>query len=173
METRIRPATIGDLFWLRLLLGQVIATRPEAYPTPTKNDLETQTAVLASRLGADDPSLLCFLAEQDEVCCGFVLGDLYTRMGHPHVYAFISFLYVVPGMQGHGIGQALSTAVIKEAKELGAEALEFTSQLGDGQWTLRGWPTVATIHSLPIDGALASVASTKVSNGHGVEHDDA
>lgn len=172
MPARIRPATMADLFWLRLLLGQLMDSMPNAYPSPTKQDLEAQTAVLASRLGSGDPSLLCYVAEQEEVICGFVMGDLLTRIGRPNSYLFVSFFYVVPGQREHGVGRALSTAIIEAAHSAGVEALEFIEQAGDNQWVARGWPTVGVIHSLPIDAALASVVSTKKSNGH-AEVDDA
>jgi len=168
MEARIRPATIADLFWLRLLLGQLMESMPEAYPSPSHKDLETQTAVLAQRLGAGDPSLLCYVAEADEVCVGFVLGDLLTRIGAPRSYLFVSFFYVIPSWRGAGVGRALSTAIIKEAKECGVEALEFIEQVGDTQWGARGWPVVGIVHSLPLDAAHATVVPVHGDrpNGH-------
>lgn len=167
MDARIRPATMGDLFWLRLLLGQLVKEEGEtAYPHTRTQDLEAMLAVLASRLASEDPMLLCFVAENEKVCVGFVLGDLATRIGEPGQYAQITYLYVVPGWRENAVGRALSTAVISRAKDAGAQALEFLSRPGDQQWHLRGWPIVALVHSLPIDAALASVVPTKVANGH-------
>lgn len=163
----VRPAQLGDLFWLRLLLGQLIQEEGKyAYPQTTPRDLESLTAGLAARLASADPSLLCFVAEQEEVCVGFVLGDMLTRIGEPRCYASIIYLYMVPGWRLQGTGQDISRAVITEAKARGAEALEFLTRPGDSQWAARGWPTVATVCALPIDAALASVVSSRVPNGH-------
>lgn len=172
MDARIRPATTADLFWLRMLLGQLMDGMPDAYPSPTREDLEAQTAVLAARLGSGDPRFLCYVAEHEEVLVGFVMGDLCTRIGRPRNFLFVSFFYVVPGWRESGIGRALSRGIIEAAKANGVEALEFMSQAGDAQWFLRGWPAVAAVCSLPIDQALASVVPTKVANGHH-EHDEA
>ena len=165
MESRIRPATIADLFWLRLLLGQLMESMPEAYPSPTREDLEAQTAMLASRLGAGDPSLLCYVAESDEVVNGFVLGDMLARIGRPHTYLFVSFFFVTPAVRGQGVGRALSTAVINEARVKGAEVVEFIGQAGDKQWRKRGWATVGVVHALPLDAATATLGYTKQPNG--------
>jgi GNAT superfamily N-acetyltransferase len=167
MEARIRPATTGDLFWLRLLLGKM-HEGVEVYPAMTTQDLEAQTAVLASRLGSGDPSLLCYVAESEDVVGGFVLGDLMTRMGQPRCYLFVSYLYVNPAWRASGVGRGLSLAIINAGRDNGAEALEFTEQAGDTQWFGRGWPAVATVYSLPMDAAHASVVPTSQErvNGH-------
>lgn len=158
MDARIRPATIGDLFWLRLLVGQLFEEMPEAYPSPESKDLETQTAILAARLGSEDPSLLCYVAEQESVVVGFMLGDFLTRVGRPRSYLFLSFFYVVPGQRGHGVGRALSASMLNVAMERGVEVCEFVAQAGDKQWRKRGWATVGIVHALPVEAAAASLA---------------
>lgn len=166
MDARIRPATSADLFWLRMLLGQLMDSLPEAYPSPTREDLEAQTAVLAARLGSGDPRFLCYVAEHEEVLVGFVMGDLCNRIGRPRNFLFVSFFYVVPSFRESGIGRALSQGILEAGKANGVDACEFMSQKGDAQWFLRGWEPVAAVCSLPIDQALASVVPTKLSNGH-------
>jgi GNAT superfamily N-acetyltransferase len=167
MDARIRPATTADLFWLRLLLGQLVEATA-AYPIITPRDLEAQTAMLASRLAAQDPTFLCYVAEHEEAIGGFVWGDMLSRTGEPRLYLFVSFFYVVPGWRGEGVGRALSNSIIDAARVKGAQALEFVEQAGDTQWQARGWPIVGIVHSLPIDAAHASVVPTHtdVPNGH-------
>lgn len=170
MDARIRPATIADLFWLRLLLGQLVEEAgATAYPQTSPIDLEATTAALAARLGAEDSTLLAYVAENEAVIGGFMLGDLLSRVGEPRHFASITYAYVVPGWRAFGVGRAISRAVADAAKNAGAEAIEFLSRPGDEQWIGRGWPVVARVHALPIDAARASVVSSKASNGHHIE----
>ncbi len=164
---QIRPATTQDLFWLRLLLGQLVE-EVNPYPTITARDLEAQTAILASRLATNDPAFLCYVAEEDNVVGGFVWGDRMFRTGEPRNYLFVSFFYVVPAWRGKGIGRVLSTTIIQAAQESGCTALEFIEQAGDTQWINRGWPIIGIIHALPIDAAHATVVPTREDrpNGH-------
>jgi len=155
---RVRPAVLADLFWLRLLLGQLFEEMPAAYPSPTIKDLEAQTAVLAARLGSGDPNLLCYVAEHESVIVGFMLGDFLTRIGRPRSYLFLSFFYVVPSFRGKGVGRALSENMLRVARDGDTEVCEFVAQAGDKQWRKRGWATVGIVHSLPVDAAAASLA---------------
>lgn len=168
-NVRIRPATSADLFWLRLLIGALMESKPDVYPSMTARDLETQTALLASKLGSEEPSFLCYVAESDATIGGFVLGDVCTRVGEPRHYLFVNFFFVTPAWQGQGIGRALSTAILNAAKASGATHIEFIEQRDDAQWVMRGWPTVGTVHGLDLDSALATVVSTQAENGHATQ----
>lgn len=158
MDARIRPATTADLFWLRLLMGQLFEEMPAAYPSPDLKDLETQTGILASRLGGNDPMLSCLVAEVDQVIVGFLMGDYLYRVARPRNYVFVTMFYVVPGWRSQGVGRALSESFLKAALQVGAEVCEFVAQAGDKQWRQRGWATVGVVHALPVDAGRASVA---------------
>ena len=158
MDTRIRPATLADLFWLRLLLGQLFEEMPAAYPSPSSRDLEAQTAILASRLASEDPAMICYVAEHEKVIVGFMLGDVLNRIARPHCYFFLSFFYVVPPARCQGVGRRLSTSMLQAAMQRGAEVCEFVAQAGDKQWRHRGWATVGIVHALPTDAAGATLA---------------
>lgn len=163
---RIRPATIADLFWLRMLLGQLFEEMPAAYPSPSAKDLEAQTAIIAARLASEDPSLVCYVAEHESIVVGFMLGDCLTRVARPHNYLFLSFFYVVPGYRGQGVGRALSEGMLRAAIERGVEVCEFVAQAGDKQWRKRGWATVGIVHALPVNAAAASLAVADQPNGN-------
>lgn len=165
MEAVVRPAEIGDLFWLRMLLGQLFAEMPAAYPSPDQKDFETQTALLAARLGSNDPTLVCYVAEHDNVVVGFMQGDILHRPARPHIYLFLNFFYVVPGFRGQGIGRTISTHMLHDSVEAGVEVCEFVAQAGDKQWRQRGWATVGVVHSLPVHAAAASLAVADQPNG--------
>lgn len=168
MPARIVPATIADLFWLRMLLGQLVVEHGAlAYPQTGPEDLEGYTATLASRLSADDPTLLCFVAEQDDAVVGFVLGNLLSRRGTPPTYCFVEYLYVAPKARVDGTGRALSGALISAARDRGAAAIEFLGTPADAQWMGRGWLPVALLYALPVNQALASLVPTRYANGHG------
>lgn len=165
MPTVVRPAEIGDLFWLRMLLGQLFAEMPAAYPSPDTKDFETQTALLAARLGSHDPNLVCYIAEHEKVVVGFMQGDILHRPARPHTYLFLNFFYVVPGFRGSGVGRAISNHMLQQAVEAGVEVCEFVAQAGDKQWRRRGWATVGIVHSLPVHAAAASLAVADAPNG--------
>lgn len=165
MPARIRPATTADLFWLRLLLGQLMDATPDAYPSLDLVGLEAYTAVLAARLSSRDPTLLCYVAEDGDVICGFLSGNQMVRIGHPTTYCFPDFFYVAPAYRHQGIGRALSTALIDDARQRGMTMIEFVGQPGDGQWAQRGWSVVGIVYALPIDAAHASVVPRGVPNG--------
>lgn len=166
MDAVVRPAEIGDLFWLRMLLGQLFAEMPAAYPSPDQKDFETQTALLAARLGSNDPNLICCVAEHEKVIVGFMLGDILYRPARPHKYLFLNFFYVVPGFRSTGVGRAISTHMLHQVAEAGGvEVCEFVAQAGDKQWRKRGWATVGIVHSLPTYAAAASLAAADHPNG--------
>lgn len=168
MEAIIRPATTADLFWLRLLLGEITdEIGGDAYPIVTPRHLEAITASWAARLGGNDPTFLALVAEHDKVVGGFVIADLGTRMAAPSPFLFVPYLYVVPLWRESAVGRMLSAFVIEEGQKRGAKAVEFFSRPDDPQWTNRGWPVAAVIHALPVEAALASIVPTRTPNGHG------
>lgn len=173
MEARVRPATTGDLFWLRVLLGQMVEELGDAYPILTPKALELTTGELAARLGSNDPTLVCYVAEHEQVVGGFVLGNLCTRPSVPQHFLFVPFIYVIPTWRDTSVGRMLSAYCAEEAQKRGAQAVEFLCRPDDRQWFDRGWPVVAMVHALPVEAALASIVPRRPANGHGLRDDHA
>lgn len=171
---RIRPATLPDLIWLRLLYAQMQAEKPLPYPDyrePTS--LEAFTASLAQRLESD-PRLLVWVAEEGPVVGGFILTEVVDRpVGAPHRYGVCYWLYVVPQWRGTGVGRQLSAAALLAARDRGCESIEIAAAPGDDQWLRRGWTPVAVTLALPLDGVAASLVPTRLPNGHAQEAPDA
>jgi len=168
----VRPATLPDLIWIRMLYAQLLEEVRPLYPSYDATDLESFTSSVAARLGAD-PHLVCWVAEDGPVIGGFVIGEILHRLiGHPRIFATAHWLYIVPPWRNQGVGRALSSVAIEDFIARGAQAIELAAVPGDSQWAHRGWTPVATTYSLPPDAARATVIPHGPANGTGQHVDE-
>jgi GNAT superfamily N-acetyltransferase len=166
MPFSIRPATIADLFWLRVLYQQVIEEQAALYPVHDAQEFTHFTATIAARLGVD-PNFHCYVAEDGPILVGFVMGEITFRpIGRPHRVGVCHWLYTIPARRGEGIGRALSLAIAQPAIQAGAEVIEVIAKPGDMQWIHRGWVPVSITHALPLSQAILASTPTTPPNGH-------
>lgn len=161
MGAVVRPATLADLIWLRLLYAQLHVERPLPYPRfDGAGDLEAFTANVAQRLALGDPAFCCLVAEDGPLVVGFLLGEVMTRqIGSPHRFGQVHWIYTVPQVRGQGVGRLLTHAAATFSQERGVEAVEICAAPDDPQWANRGWIPVAVTLALPLPSVFLSNTS--------------
>lgn len=153
----VRPATLPDLIWIRMLYAQMLAEVAPTYPLYDAAGLEAFTSAMAARLGVDG-GLVCYVAEDGPLVGGFLLGEILHRtIGHPKTFATAHWLYVVPQWRGQGVGRALSLAALAEYEGKGVEGVELGARIDDPQWAARGWIPVSITYALPFSQAILTV----------------
>lgn len=160
----IRRATYADVPGLRrlfaLLIVELEAVRPVAYPTHNADDLDAFTLLTARRI-AHDPTMLCYVAVDDATgeCVAFLGGEIGQRaLGQPRVFGAAHWLYVMPAARGQGIARALVRLACEDLVAVGITHVELAALRGDLQWATRGWIPYLIHHVLPIEAVVAGAA---------------
>ncbi|HSS55505.1 MAG TPA: GNAT family N-acetyltransferase [Gaiellales bacterium] len=163
----IRRATYGDVPGLRrlfaLLITELEATRPVAYPTHNLDDLDAFTLLTARRI-ANDPTMLCYVAIDDATgeCVAFLGGEIGQRaLGQPRVFGAAHWLYVMPHARKLGLARALVRLACEDLVAIGITHVELAALRGDLQWATRGWIPYLIHHVLPIEAVVAGATEQR------------
>jgi GNAT superfamily N-acetyltransferase len=160
----VRRATYADVPGLRrlfaLLVAELEAVRPVAYPTHNADDLDAFTLLTARRI-ATDPTLLCYVALDDATgeAVAFLGGEIGQRaLGQPRIFGAAHWLYVMPHARSQGLARALVRLACEDLVEIGITHVELAALRGDLQWATRGWIPYLIHHVLPIEAVIAGAA---------------
>jgi GNAT superfamily N-acetyltransferase len=160
----IRRATYADVPELRRLFLELVteleAARPVAYPTHNADDLDAFTLLTARRLQSD-PTLLCYVAEDDASgeLVAFLGGEIAQRaLGQPRIFGAAHWFYVMPAARKQGIARALVRLACEDLAAVGITHVELAALRGDMQWATRGWIPYLIHHVLPLEAVIAGAA---------------
>ena len=143
-----------------MLVAELEAVRPVAYPAHIPDDLDEFTLITARRI-ENDPALLLYVAADDasgEVVA-FLGGEVGRRaLGQPRIFGAAHWLYVQPHVRSQGLARALVRLACEDLVALGITHVELAALRGDLQWATRGWIPYLIHHVLPIDAVIAGAA---------------
>lgn len=133
MTAVLRPATVADVGMLSQLATECfVAAFGRLYrPEDLKAFLDEYRSAERYRTDLADRARLVQLAEVDGRPAAYaliVLGQHFDERPEPKPAkpVFLSQLYCLPGMTGHGLGAALMHWAIGEARDWGADALQLS-----------------------------------------------
>jgi GNAT superfamily N-acetyltransferase len=155
----IRPATIADLPWLRLLFTQLIAHGVERFPSPYPSmddeEFDNFTRAMYRQLTIN-PHFGCWVADDGGTLVGFLAGEVWERaIGKPNRYGSPHYLYVDPQHRGRGVAPALIKAGVEWLRGQGITHVELAAWAGDPLWQRHGWQPYLSKFWLPLDAVLA------------------
>lgn len=131
MQWAVREASDGDACAVAVLNGVVQTLHHEHHPERFKPaDPDAFLPIVDQWLRSEVTSVLVAVDDSGDLL-GYVVGVKHRRPDHPLSYAArvveLDQLVVTPSARGHGVGSALTEAVLQWAAQLGADSVELTT----------------------------------------------
>ena len=123
----VRKAVTSDIPRINALLKQILLLHAKQRPDIFKSDREKYTFQEIDAL-LKDPDRPCLVADENGICVGYALCQLKHPVEGtslvPRFTVYLDDLCVDENKRSKSIGKLLTDAVIKLAKDIGADAVE-------------------------------------------------